>query len=148
MRKVPFPQANNLQMLFEIFINLDNNGISKFEVVERYGLVEREAAYYLDALQYLNLVKKHKLRYFLEHEGGNFTSSRDCKTHKEFAKNVLKNPFILILYLNSNNIIDKKERMKYIAERISANESLNLVTSMRRASTMVSWFTWVDKYKE
>ncbi|MDP4085089.1 MAG: hypothetical protein Q8934_10815 [Bacillota bacterium] len=147
MRKIPFPQANNLQLIYDIFITLDYNGTSKFEVMEKCKLTEREAAYYLDALQYLGLVNKQKMRYFLNNEGEGIKNLLEGSTKRVFALKILENPFLRELYDKSKLFINKKECQEYIAGRIAEKESLNVITSMRRASTVVSWFTWVDKYK-
>lgn|SRR5690554_627540 len=142
MRKIAFPQANSLQRIYDIFTSLDHSGVSKFEVMEKYKLTEREAAYYLDALEYIGLVDKHKMRYFLN-EKGYFIQDLP-ETRLKFAEAVLEDEFISELYSNRFHFTDRKGYQYYLAGKISEKHSLNYVTALRRASTILSWFSWID----
>lgn len=53
LRKAPFSQANNLGLIYNIFCNFENMGMNKYDIQRKYDLVEREGAYYLDALDRL-----------------------------------------------------------------------------------------------
>lgn len=142
MRKVPFPQANSLQRIYDIFASLDNSGVLKFEVMEEYKLTEREAAYYLDALEYIGLVDKYKMRYFLNEKG--YLVRDFPETRLKFAEVILEDEFLSELYSDRFHFPDRKGFQNYLAGKISEKHSLKFVTSMRRASTIMSWFSWID----
>lgn len=64
MKKVPFPQANNMDLIFSIFFDIGDEGLSKYDVIKKYNLADRQGSYYLDALLYIGVVKKINIKYF------------------------------------------------------------------------------------
>lgn len=146
MRKIPFPQANNLELIFNIFWYVDENGISKEDVISKSSLTtEREASYYLDALLYIGLLEKIKRKYFLNDEGWRIKRLPRNMVRCAFAIKLLENEFIDELYGQVSGIQDKAASLQYIADRISEQESLGQNTSLRRASTVLSWFNWINQ---
>lgn len=146
MRKIPFPQANNLELIFNIFWYVDENGISKEDVISKSSLTtEREASYYLDALLYIGLLEKIKRKYFLNDEGWRIKRLPRNMVRCAFAIKLLENEFIDELYGQVSGIQDKAASLQYIADRISEQEALGQNTSLRRASTVLSWFNWINQ---
>ena len=144
MRKIPFPQANNIDLIFKILCEFDEQGVSKFMLKNKYGLTEREGVYYLDALNYLGLIDKIHIKYFINKKGI-YIKNNINNQKKLFIRCVLNQEFISELYIKTYNLPTKKEKQNYIALRIMKEEGLNINTSQRRASTIMSWFLWIEK---
>ncbi len=69
MKHIPFPQANNLDLIFDIIMDIGNTGLTKSDVAAKYHMEERQGSYYLDALLYLGFVEKIHSKYFLTKKG-------------------------------------------------------------------------------
>ncbi|MBU3129010.1 DUF7226 domain-containing protein [Clostridium tagluense] len=147
MKKIPFPQANNLQLIYKIFCDIDSMGMNKFDIQSRYKLAEREGSYYLDALYYLGFVDKIRIKYFLNHKGILFNKLSDEDRKSEFINLIVHNDFLGDLYKCIILFDSNKEKKEYIAGRIANKEKLGINTAQRRASTIISWFIWIDKNK-
>ena len=146
MSKIPFPQANNLELVFNIFSYIGENGISKEDVISSSSLTtEREATYYLDALLYIGLVEKIKRKYFLNDEGWKIKNLPKNLVRYAFAVKVIEDDFLSELYRQTSRIQEKTVLLHYIADSVSEKESLGENTSLRRSSTVLSWFNWINQ---
>lgn len=145
MRKIPFPQANNLELIYNIFCDFDSMGMNKFDIQRKYGLVEREGSYYLDALYFLGVLDKIHIKYFLNDKGMSVLKLLDEDRKSKFIYLIINHNFLGDLY-NCIGVFDSyKDKKDYIAGRIGNNEKLGYNTAQRRASTIISWFSWIDK---
>lgn len=148
MKKTPFPQANNLERIYEIFKMAGTDGLSGFEVSEILNLAYREAIYYMDALRYFDLFEKIKLRYFLTNDGYHLNNLPIEFQYMGFIIKVIEQPIIKQLYSETSEILDKKEKLRHISEKIKNTENLSQSTTNRRASTIMSWLSQLDEFKD
>ena len=145
MKKIPFPQANNLGLIFNILFYIGPEGVSKYDVSQKYNIDEREGSYYLDALYFIGLVEKINTKYFLNARGTavRLLSSDDAKDG--FCKEVLSHSFLSSVYDKWKSIDNPSEKVNYLASVIyNGNYGLNAETSKRRASSINSWFCWIE----
>ena len=112
MKKVPFPQANNMDLIFSIFFDIGDEGLSKYDVIKKYNLADRQGSYYLDALLYIGVVKKINIKYFLNNTGISIRLKGTDEIKNSFSKQILSNPFINELYYFSKNM-DLSSKYKY-----------------------------------
>lgn len=141
-RKIPFPQANSMNLIYSILLDISNNGISKREIAKKYEIDERQGSYYLDSLEFLGFVEKINTKYFYTEIGEKTISSKQCK--KMFIKALLENIHISRLYTQTKETSTEHKKI-IIANYICKNFGLSLSTSKRRASTIISWFNWIDE---
>ena len=142
--RIPFPQANSLERIYSIFLDITDAGISKYDITRIHSMADREGAYYLDALYYLNMVEKINTKYFLTNKGVQL--QRLCQNigRQAFAVNILEQPFLGEMYLEKNTFKNQHDFKAYIAQKISNQFELSLNTANRRASTVLAWFLWIE----
>ncbi len=143
MKKTVFPQANNLELIYKILFDIGPEGVTKENISNKYNMDERQGAYYLDALVYIGVVEKINVKYFLNEKGVfvRLQASDECK--KSFCSFIIEHPFLGDLYKNTMNM-NSDEKLVYISSRITNVYDLNLNTSNRRASSIVSWFNYIN----
>ena len=141
--KQVFPQANNVDFMLKIISNYFESGMTKFDISNNYQIALREGSYYLDALLFLGLVEKIKIKYFLTKEGVILQNLKTGNERVKYMKTIiLANNFIGKIHCDKNKL--NYLANEYIVEIIMNNTNLNITTSKRRASTIVSWLKWVD----
>lgn len=144
MKKLPFPQANNMDLMFSVLLDIGNDGISKTDVAVKYSMNERQGSYYLDALLYLGFLEKIHSKYFLTQKGINVRlAPQDC-IKKEFIQQLLKHPFIYSMWIDTRKM-NKTDASIFIESSIFNEYSTASSTTKRRASSIISWFEWIEK---
>lgn len=146
MKKIPFPQANNLDMVYKIIMEIDESGWTKYDLVKREGFAEREGAYYLDALYFLSVVEKYKTRYFLSEIGSVLKKKCIQNGRKELAIYIKQKKFFSDLIEIKSSLSTDKDYREYVTQKVSNEFQLGVVTARRRASTAVAWVNWIEKY--
>ena len=53
-----FPQADNLELVYQVFTDLTDNGLNRYSFSEKYHLADRQGAYYLNALCFIGVAEK------------------------------------------------------------------------------------------
>ncbi|SEK18679.1 hypothetical protein SAMN02910377_00193 [Pseudobutyrivibrio ruminis] len=144
MKKIPFPQANNLERIYSIFLSIDARGVSKFDIIKSQGLAEREGAYYLDALYFLGYLEKYNTKYFLSKAGVQLQHHCFGDGKAVFAKEILKHHFFYDVYRQRDTFSEDKDFRAYIVHKISNDYQIGLNTAKRRASSVVAWLQWID----
>ena len=150
-KTAPFPQANNLDSMFSILFDIGKEGIVREEVIDEYGLTTvRQGAYYLNALLFLGLVEKINVKYFLTQKGVDIRLASRKEAKKLFINAILNVPIIETIYNAMKSVSDRNKKSRIVSRIISESYGLNEVTSDRRASTVLSWFEWIEinKVKE
>lgn len=145
-----FPQADNIDLIFSIFEELENKIYKRNEIakiIDRLtnGLVDRQISYYISALLYLDIL--------LEVEPSNYRLSITANKEKgkslnekiEFlVSSILKHQVFNIVF---NRYIETGEipKNKFIAKIIHEVYPLNLMesTALRRSNTVRSWINWI-----
>ena len=143
MKKVPFPQANSIELIFNILNDIGNEGISKLDVSKKYSINERQGAYYLDTLLYLEFVQKINTKYFLTRTGVEIRLSPYDHMKNKFIEEILKHDVIGMLYHKTKDL-DKSEKKNIISNYLLTKLDMSLSTANRRANSIVSWFVWID----
>lgn len=144
-KKIPFPQANNLETLYNLFFEIGPEGVTKEDIVGKYGLeTDRQGDYYLNALLFIGLVEKYGLKFFLNSKGSRLRleSSKDIK--KLFCKAILEQDFLSVIYRQSLCLEPEEKRM-YVTNQIFNEFGLAASTAKRRADTICSWFDWIEQ---
>lgn len=147
MKSIPFPQANNMSLIFSVLTDIGNDGLSKSDVAKKYEIQERQGSYYLDALLYLGLVEKINTKYFLTQKGVNIRLSPKDEMKYKFIQEVLDHPFISSLWKDSKNL-SKEKRYIHISSRLFNEFEMANSTAKRRASSIVTWFEWIENNLE
>lgn len=143
MKMIPFPQANNLELLLDIILDINEKGVTKFDISKRYELNIRQGAYYLDALLYIGLIEKVNIKYFLNSAGFKLQKKVICFSKHLLCEELLKNPFLSNTYINTHMIDDKKKKLEIISNCIQQDFQLNGTTVKRRSSTILNWLDWI-----
>ena len=144
MSTVPFPQANNIELMFNVFKDIDNDGLSKTNVSKKYNVDSRQGSYYLDALLYLGLVQKINTKYFLSSKGVQVRLSSQDLMLSNFIKSIINHDFIGKMYIKCESL-NSEQKIKYISSCLFNEIGMAQSTANRRASTIKSWFEWIDR---
>lgn len=142
MKKVPFPQANNLELIYNILLNFPQDGLVYSTVASENKITDRQGSYYLNALLFLDLVKKIKNRFFLSEKA---ILLKKTLTKHTFCSYLITTSGISELYNTYILINQKKEASQYLTSYIRNNYGLEEATALRRASTITNWFVWIEK---
>lgn len=143
MTNIPFPQANNIDLIFSVLNDIGNDGLSKNDVSSKYNIDPRQGSYYLDALWYLGLVDKFNTKYFLSPKGIKTRLTPKDNMKGQFIEYILEHPFIGKLYSQCKSMTHE-ESISFIANSIFNTIGLSNSTSKRRASSIIKWFEWID----
>ncbi|MCQ2798794.1 MAG: hypothetical protein MJ220_02825 [Bacilli bacterium] len=144
MSKVPFPQANNIELIFAVLNDIGSEGLAKDEVAFKYGIDPRQGSYYLDALLYLGFVEKINTKYFLSNKGITTRLAPKDNMKKVFADHILEHPFIGVLYKECKGL-ERSKILTHVSTTIFNETGLSNSTSQRRADSIVRWFSWIER---
>lgn len=152
--KVPYPQANDLDKVIDIISNYYSRGLSnKLAIAEFFDFDERQGDYYANAGYYLGLLTRisHSTEFALTQEGEFLSKSKNrSQRNLVLIKQMLKRPsFNEIFRLFEKNNQDLLSlSVDLVAPIIQKHVDLNVTTSRRRASTVISWLRWADNAME
>ena len=143
--EVPFPQADSFTKVLGA-LELINSDINTANLIaEEFDFDSRQGKYYIDALRYLNLVKKSNKVGEYELAPLGFTACKiDSKTrNKKIIEEMLKHkPFYeTYKYYLEAGIMPNKEYIKDIIRQVIPE--LSEETINRRASTVRGWIQWI-----
>lgn len=145
MKKVPFPQANNMELMFNILKDIGDDGLSKSDIAKKYSIDERQGSYYLDALLYLDFVQKINSKYFLSTKGVKVRLSGQDEMINVFIDLILGHKYIGKLYSECKSL-QSYQQQQYISSFIFNEIGLGYSTANRRANSIKSWFEWIDNH--
>ncbi|HHV35611.1 MAG TPA: transcriptional regulator [Syntrophomonadaceae bacterium] len=146
---VPFPQADNFKRVINLCELLIQGAMTKDEITLNYAFDPRQTNYYTDAGRYLGLIDKQrdngKIVFSLSEQGQRIVRSKYKARQLRLVEAVLKHRVFnetLRLYLKRDEmprVSDIVEIMKkYGLYKVKADS-----TFRRRASTVVSWISWI-----
>lgn len=137
-----FPQADNLELVYKVFIDMTANGLNRYSFAEKYNLSDRQGAYYLNALCFIGLAKKIGKTTYLSSRGKAVQVLDEPFRKKVFLLSIFQNQFICDAYhtCKGKDKAEQKEIMKILIE--GTYGITDEATKSRRARTMVSWFRW------
>lgn len=140
-----FPQADNLEFVYQVFIDLDEDGLNRYTFAEKYNITDRQGAYYLNAVCFIGLAEKLGKNTFLSQRGRTIQSLDEPFRRKVFMLAILDNQFICDTFVLFKG--KEKPEQKEIAE-ILIEGSYGIkddATKARRARTLVSWYRWFQE---
>lgn len=146
--QIPFPQANNFLRVLDLLGLLVEKSRSKNEISLIYGIHERQADYYYNALRYLGYAKKpyRGAPATITNKGRYINERKDTKSGKiQIIKDILS---YRIFYecieesLKQGKIISR-ESMKLIMSKYRIDLKNNKSTPSRRESTVRGWLNWI-----
>lgn len=140
-----FPQADNLDFVYQVFVDLQEEGLNRYTFSEKYLISDRQGAYYLNALCFIGLAEKKGKNTCLTEQGKIIQMLSEPFRKKVFLLAILENEFVC----NTFHACKGKER----AEQKEAAEILiegtygisEPETRSRRARTLLSWFRWIEQ---
>lgn len=140
-----FPQADNLEFMYQVFTALTDDGLNRYSFSEKYQLADRQGAYYLNALCFIGLAEKRGKDTFLNTQGKLIQQFEEPFRKKVFLLAILENQFICDTYQACKG--KEKADQKQIAEiLIEGTYGISDVeTKARRARTLVSWYRWFEQ---
>lgn len=140
-----FPQADNLEFVYQVFSELTDNGLNRYSFAEKYHLADRQGAYYLNAICFIGLAEKQGKDTFLNMRGKLIQQFEEPFRRKVFLLAILENQFICDTY----HACKGKERsaQKQIAEiLIEGTYGISdAATKARRTRTLLSWYRWFEQ---
>ena len=140
-----FPQADNLGFVYQVFIEMTETGLNRYSFAEKYGLADRQGAYYLNAICFIGLAEKHGKNTMLNEKGRLIQQFEEPFRKKVFLLAILENQFVCDTYHACKDKARKEQ--KEIAEiMIEGTYGIeDQTTKQRRARTLVSWYRWIDQ---
>lgn len=145
MSTAQFPQADNLEFIYKVFIDLSEEGLNRYSFSDKYKLADRQGAYYLNAICFIGLAVKNGKNTYLNERGKLVQQLDEPFRRKVFMLAILENQFIC----NTYHLCKGKERgeQKQIVE-ILLEGSYGITdgaTRARRARTLISWYRWFEQ---
>ena len=140
-----FPQADNLEFVYQIFVDLKKEGMNRYTFAEMYNRADRQGAYYLNALCFIGLAEKKGKNTFLSKQGEIIQKLDEPFRRKVFWLYILENQFICDTYhmCKTRDMSERKELLETLIEgTYGISEE---ATKERRARTLLSWFRWFDQ---
>lgn len=140
-----FPQADNLDFVYQVFVELQDGGLNRYTFSEKYDISDRQGAYYLNALCFIGLAEKIGKNTFLNERGKTVQMLDEPFRKKVFQLAILENQFICDTYHICKGK-DRSEQKEIIEILIEGTYGINdEVTKARRARTLISWYKWFTK---
>lgn len=147
--KIPFPQADSFKRVINLCELLNERELSRDDVTEEYAFDVRQTNYYTDAARYLGLVDKIKLdkipKYSLSAFGKRVLNLNYKQRQLEYCRCILSHKVfneVLKKYFITGTIPNKD----FVVQIMKTTNLYNVETDStfrRRASTVLSWITWI-----
>lgn len=145
MEEYSFPQADNLEFIYQVFIELSDEGLNRYSFSEKYNMHDRQGAYYLNALCFIGLADKKGKNTFLSERGKIIQQLDEPFRKKVFQLAILENQFICDTYHVCKGK-EKSEQAEIIEILIEGAYGIdNDAMKARRARTLISWYKWFEK---
>lgn len=145
MSDYSFPQADNLEFIFQIFTEFPEEGLNRYSFGEKYNISDRQGAYYLNALCFINLAYKNGKNVYLSETGETIRQLHDPFRKKVFQLAILENQFICDTYQLCKDK-ERSEQKEIIEIRIEGTYGIHdETTKARRARTLISWYRWFSQ---
>lgn len=140
-----FPQADNLEFVYQVFTDLTDEGMNRYSFAEKYNRADRQGAYYLNALCFIGLAEKKGKDTFLSKQGKLIQQLEEPFRRKVFMLAILENQFICDTY-HSCKMREGSDQKDYIETMIEGSYGItDSTTKERRARTLSSWYKWFDQ---
>jgi predicted transcriptional regulator len=140
-----FPQADNLKLLLKILIFIDSEGVKINQVSNHVLINERNSRYYLDALLYLDLVEKIKIKYFLNEKGIEMQQLYVRLGAKPVYNHIISHRYLRHLYEIYKSNLSYDNKITVLVEKLMNDYHLSQSTATRRLSCIMSWFEQIQE---
>ncbi len=143
--KIPYPQANSLDVVLQVVEMLREAGNSVYDLVST-GIVKsfRQASYYLNAAAFLGFCFKRGNYYYPTELVSELHAVGEGDKVGKFAGMVLANRHVSNLFIGVSRFSDYEARLAWLMNQIGTRVRSS-VTRQRRASSMLSWLAWLQK---
>ena len=141
-KKIPFPQANDFNKIYNLICMDDESKLIDKEYLKSYLNLgtERQIAYYLSACEFLGVINRNKEYTEL---GENIRNTNSDLRIVMICKIIISLPVFGEVFL-LNYLYDEKSSQEDIAQLISVLYGINnYEVCKRRASTVSKWLEWV-----
>jgi hypothetical protein len=139
------PQANDIAKVQELPLRVAEGLNDSAQMAKYFKFTLRQSSYYRDAAQALGFVElDNQNKYQLTLLGQRYVKLPVHKRNRLFAERVLRHPIFKEIL---DRLADEKVESitkKQIAEIIREMTKLSGSTPMRRASTILNWFKWLE----
>ncbi len=155
--KVPFPQADSFERVYDLLILLVENNLEKTTITTRYQFNMRQTDYYTNAGIYLGLIEKYKKRnltmkktfvYYRLSSNGKKIMQMDLKNrYLAIAKQILQHEAfhkVMCGYLENNYHLSIDAVTEIIRSCKLNKVNMESTTVRRRSSTVYSWIMWIQ----
>ena len=144
MAEAQFPQADNLDFVYQVFIDLTSEGLNRYSFAEKYKLHDRQGAYYLNALCFIGLAEKRGKDTFLSERGKVVQMLDEPFRKKVFVLAIFENHFICEAYQKCKGK-EKKKKKEIVSVLLEGAFGISdSATNARRSRSLVSWFRWLE----
>ena len=145
MKEYSFPQADNMDFIYQVFIELPDEGLNRYTFGEKYNISDRQGAYYLNALCFIGLADKIGKNTILSRRGEIIQQLEEPFRKKVFQLAIFENQFICDTYHICKGK-EKEEQKEIIEILIEGTYGINdEETKARRTRTLMSWYKWFAK---
>ena len=149
MNEYPVPQANNIELLFELYCTFPDGGLTALEVATAYGMAERQGSYYLSALAFLGLLRKEQDAYVMTHKGEFVRSLMQHESlrvqKKIFCISLFQLDLFVNVYSESMELYETDTKLGNVAAELNRRYQLSTSTAYRRAATLLAWCKWIEQ---
>jgi hypothetical protein len=145
MLDVPFPQADDMDMVIDVVRLVNDGRWSKEKFVEVFGYVPRQADYYLNAARYLGFVNSSAQ---ISEDGRNFLAEKyrinrtEIILRRMLSRPALREAISLLGKHNNQAIEISVNDLKSLVDKHRPGE-YSAETLLRRAMTVKCWLRWL-----
>lgn len=142
---IQFPQADNLEFIYQVYVELPEEGLDRYSFSEKYKISDRQGAYYLNAICFIGLAEKKSKKTTLTKNGEIIQMLDEPFRKKVFLLSILENQFVCNTY-HIYKATKKEEQKKVIEILIEGTYGItNKAIKERRARTLLSWYKWFEQ---
>ena len=143
--KIPFPQANSMARVINLFEELAKKDLEKEEITLFYKFDKRQTDYYTNALLYLGLAKKCGLRFSLSKLGLDIINLPYREKQLAIARLIIRHGvFNKVLRETMNcGVQPDRRRIAQIMKECNIYNVDSEKTFKRRASSIYAWIKWI-----
>ena len=94
-----FPQADNLELVYQVFVDLTEEGLNRYTFADKYNMHDRQGAYYLNAICFIGLAEKKGKNTTLTERGKIIQLLDEPFRKKVFLLAILENQFVSCMWI-------------------------------------------------
>jgi hypothetical protein len=141
------PQADDLELAYGLLRTRLPDLISSHDLEQAFELHGRHAAYTLEALRELGLLRRYSNKLLVRTPGGSrIADSSEAVAYREFVRAVLRLPIVRLVLSELRIHADGRILRASIVGLIqtACNRRYSGRTLDRRATTVIAWLLWLE----